>query len=101
MTNAVPQIPEKLTQRHLVDQVAHQTGLTKKQSAVAVKAALEAIISALESDKAVGLPGVGTFSVKTTAPRVGFNPGTQERVSIPAGKKVAFKVATSLKDRLS
>ena len=43
--------------------------------------------------------GLGTLSVKATA-RTGVRPGTSRKIQIPAGKKVAFKVASTLKDNL-
>lgn len=48
----------------------------------------------------MGLPGLGTFSVKQTAALTGVRPSTSERIQIPAGRKVAFKVAHTLKGLL-
>ncbi|BDP44820.1 DNA-binding protein HU (plasmid) [Deinococcus aetherius] len=92
--------PGKVTKTTLVDAVVTQTGLTKKQADGAVDAALGAVADALRQGQSVGLPGVGTLSVKATAARSGVRPGTTERIEIPAGKKVAFKVASTLKDSL-
>lgn len=61
---------------------------------------LECVVTALQDGKSVGLPGLGTLSVKKTAARTGVRPGTSEKVKIPAGKKVAFKVASTLKGNL-
>lgn len=91
---------EKLNKSQLVEMVAEETGLTKKQSDEAVSCMLDSIIGALKEGKSVGLPGLGTLSVKETAARTGVKPGTTERIQIPAGKKVAFKVATTLKGNL-
>ncbi|ULH14218.1 HU family DNA-binding protein (plasmid) [Deinococcus sp. KNUC1210] len=88
---------EKLGKTQLIDLVATQTSLTKKEAGAAVDAALEAIVEALRGGKSVGLPGVGTFSVKATAARQGVRPGTSEKIQIPAGKKVSYKVASTLK----
>jgi DNA-binding protein HU-beta len=46
------------------------------------------------------VPGLGTFSVKSTAARVGVKPGTSEKINIPAGKKLAFKASSTLKGTL-
>lgn len=48
----------------------------------------------------MGLPGLGTLSVRATAAQNGVKPGTSEKIQIPADKKVAFKVASALKDTL-
>ena len=88
---------EKLGKTQMIDMVASQTSLTKKEAGAAVDAALDAIVEALRGGKSVGLPGVGTFSVKATAARQGVRPGTSEKIQIPAGKKVSYKVASTLK----
>ena len=90
----------KVAKTQLVEMVADRTGLTKKQSEEAVSTMLECVVSALQGGKSVGLPGLGTLSVKATAARTGVRPGTSEKIQIPAGKKVAFKVASTLKGNL-
>ena len=90
----------KVAKTQLVEQVAEKTGLTKKQSEEAVSAMLDAVVSAIKNGQSVGLPGLGTLSVKATAARTGVRPGTSEKIQIPAGKKVAFKVASTLKGNL-
>lgn len=90
----------KVAKTQLVEMVADKTGLTKKQSDEAVSAALEVILEAIKGGQSVGLPGLGTLSVKATAARTGVKPGTSEKIQIPAGKKVAFKVASTLKGTL-
>ncbi|MFC3834254.1 DNA-binding protein [Deinococcus sp. KSM4-11] len=90
----------KVAKTQLVELVADKTGLTKKQSEEAVSAMLDAVVSAVKNGQSVGLPGLGTLSVKATAARTGVRPGTSEKIQIPAGKKVAFKVASTLKGTL-
>ena len=89
-----------MNKSQLVEKVAEQTGLTKKQADEAVSTMLDVIVSSLKDGKSVGLPGLGTLSVRTTAARTGVRPGTSEKIQIPAGKKVAFKVASTLKGNL-
>ena len=90
----------KVAKTQLVDMVAEKTGLTKKQSEEAVSAMLDVVVDAIKGGQSVGLPGLGTLSVKATAARTGVRPGTSEKIQIPAGKKVAFKVASTLKGNL-
>ncbi|QBY06406.1 DNA-binding protein (plasmid) [Deinococcus metallilatus] len=90
----------KVAKTQLVEMVADKTGLTKKQSEEAVSAMLGVVVDAIKQGQSVGLPGLGTLSVKATAARTGVRPGTSERIQIPAGKKVAFKVASTLKSSL-
>lgn len=97
---AAPAESTKIAKTQLVELVADKTGLTKKQSEEAVGTMLDVVVEALKSGKSVGLPGLGTLSVKATAARTGVKPGTSEKIQIPAGKKVAFKVASTLKGNL-
>ncbi|WP_345463734.1 HU family DNA-binding protein [Deinococcus carri] len=90
----------KVAKTQLVEMVADKANLTKKQSEEAVSAMLGVIVDAIKGGQSVGLPGLGTLSVKQTAARTGVRPGTSERIQIPAGKKVAFKVASTLKSSL-
>jgi len=92
--------PGKIAKAQLVELVAEKTGLTKRDSDAAVDALLNGIVDAVKAGQSVGLPGLGTLSVKATAARLGVKPGTSERIEIPAGKKVAFKVASTLKGNL-
>ncbi|THF68024.1 DNA-binding protein [Deinococcus sp. Arct2-2] len=90
----------KLGKAQLVDLMADQTTLTKKQSDEVFSSMLDLLVEALKGGKSVGLPGLGTLSVKATAARTGVRPGTSDKIQIPAGKKVAFKVASTLKSSL-
>jgi DNA-binding protein HU-beta len=91
---------DKLTKSQIVDMISAKTTVTKKDSATLFDAALEVIVDALKQGKAVGLPGLGTLTVKATAARTGVKPGTAEKLQIPAGKKVSYKVALDLKKSL-
>ena len=84
----------------LVAAVAEKAGLSKKQSAAAVDAAVEAVVEALKAGEKVQLIGFGTFEVKERAARTGFNPRTKEAIKIPASKAVSFKAGAALKDEV-
>ncbi|GGJ74538.1 HU family DNA-binding protein [Deinococcus aquiradiocola] len=91
---------EKIAKTQIIDMVADKTSLNKKQAGEAVASMLDVVVEALKGGKSVGLPGLGTFSVAKTAARQGVRPGTSEKITIPAGKKVRFKVASTLKTGL-
>ena len=95
-----PAAIDKLGKTQLAELIADRAGLTRKQSGEAVDAVLKIVIDALQGGKAVGLPGVGTLQIRETAARTGVRPGTSERITIAAGKKVAFKVTSTLKASL-
>ncbi len=85
----------------LVNVVASETGLTKKDVDAAVSATLNAITAALKGGDKVQLIGFGTFEVKATAEREGRNPKTGEAIKIAAAKKPAFTASKVLKDEVN
>lgn len=84
----------------LVEKVAAEMGGTKKQAEDAVNAVFDVLTTSLIEGQDVRIPKFGTFKVKTTAARTGRNPSTGAAVEIPAGKKLAFQVASDLKGAL-
>ena len=85
----------------LINVVAAEASLTKKDAEAAVNATLAAIANALKDGDKVQLLGFGTFEVKAVAEREGRNPKTGETIKIPASKKAAFTAAKLLKDQLN
>ncbi|MGY2895917.1 DNA-binding protein HU-beta [Deinococcus sp. UYEF24] len=97
---AAPATATKLGKTELTDMIGDRAGLSKKDAGAALSAVLDIMGEALKAGQTIGLPGVGTLSVKATAARQGVRPGTSEKIQIPAGKKVAFKIASDLKKSL-
>ena len=85
----------------LVNVVAAESGLSKKDSEAAVNATLAAIANALKDGDKVQLIGFGTFEVKETAEKMGRNPQTGEAIKIEASKKVSFSASKVLKDSIN
>lgn len=85
----------------LINVVAAEANLTKKDAEAAVNATLAAIANALKNGDKVQLLGFGTFEVKAVAEREGRNPKTGETIKIPASKKAAFTASKLLKDQLN
>lgn len=90
-----------MTKTDLVNVVAAETDLKKKDVEAAVNAALEAIASALKGGDKVQLIGFGTFEVKNVAEREGRNPQTGESIKIAASKKPSFSASKALKDAIN
>lgn len=90
----------KIAKTQITQLVADRTSLSRKQAGEAVATLLDAVAGALREGRSVGLPGLGTLSVTRTAARQGVRPGTSERITIPEGRKIRFKVATTLKGTL-
>jgi DNA-binding protein HU-beta len=82
----------------IVNAVAARTGLSKKDTAIAVDAALGFIIDAVSHDVNVQVIGFGTFARRSSAARVGRNPKNGEPLTIPAKRKIIFKPGKNFKD---
>ena len=85
----------------LIDAVARETDLTKKESEAAINATLEAIVDALSNEEKVVLVGFGTFETKKRAARKGRNHSTKEVINIPASKAPVFKAGKGMKDKVN
>lgn len=80
----------------LVNEIAEKAGLNKVTAKAALEACLESIGDALANNDKVQLVGFGIFSVIEKAPRIGINPRTKEKITIPARKTIKFKPAAEL-----
>jgi len=87
-----------MTKTDLVNVVAANTELSKKDVDTVVNGVLEAVANALKEGDKVQIIGFGTFEVKTVAAREGHNPKTGETIQIPESKKVSFSSSKALKD---
>lgn len=85
----------------LVSAIAEKSGLSKKDSEVALNSFVEIVSEELENNEKVQLVGFGTFEVRERAARTGRNPHTKEEIKIPASKAPAFKAGKALKDRVN
>ncbi len=87
-----------MNKTELVEAIAKQTGLSKKDSDAAVKAFVDTVTKSLKKGDPVQLVGFGTFSVVKRAARNGKNPQTGEKIKIKACKAPKFKPGKALKD---
>ena len=90
-----------MNKSQFVETVARKTGLTIKDSGIAVNAFIEVVKEALAAGETVSLTGFGSFLVRDRAARTGRNPRTNEAVRIPAVKVPAFKAGRPLKDLIN
>ena len=86
-----------MNKTELIDAIAAQSGLSKKDSEAALKATIDSIVAAVKKDDKVVLIGFGTFSVAKRAARKGINVLTKKAINIPAKKVVKFKAGADLK----
>jgi DNA-binding protein HU-beta len=86
-----------LTKQELIDRVASDTGLQKRDAGNAVESVFKTITSTLQSGGDVSLTGFGKFHVAERGPRQGVNPQTRERITIPGGRVPRFTAGSALK----
>lgn len=87
-----------MNKAELVEAMAAETGLTKKDSEAALKAFIAVVGTELKKSNPVQLIGFGTFEVGKRAARTGRNPQTGEEIKIKAAKTPKFKAGKALKD---
>ena len=85
----------------LIALTAERTGLTKKDTARVINAALDAVSAAMAEGDKVQLSGFGAFDVKDREARVGRNPHTKEAIDIPATRVPVFKPSKALRDLIA
>ncbi len=85
-----------LTKAKILDVLAAETGLTKKD----VGKVLGALTELAYAQAAVGftLPGIGKLVVANRKARMGRNPKTGEQIKIPAKRVLKFRLAKAAKD---
>lgn len=87
-----------MNKQDLINAIAKETGLTKRDSTAALDATINTIVKALSKDEDVQLIGFGKFEVRNRAARKGRNPQTGEVIQIPATKAPAFRAGKALKE---
>jgi len=87
-----------MNKAELVEEMADQTGLTKRTSKEAIDAVVSAITDPLAREERVALVGFGTFQVMERKVRTGRNPQTGKELQIPAKKVPKFKAGKSLRE---
>lgn len=90
-----------MNKTELVDAIAKETGLTKKDAGNALDAITETVSKALKKKDKVQLVGFGTFETSKRAARTGKNPQTGEAIKIPAAVVPKFKPGKALKDAVN
>lgn len=85
----------------LITAMAEKSGLTKKDSEIALKAFIESVEETLASGDKVQLVGFGTFETRERAAREGRNPRTKEVIQIPATTVPVFKAGSAFKEKMN
>ncbi len=87
-----------MNKAELVENMAKVTKLPKSTCKECLEAFITTVGGALKKDKTVVLTGFGTFKVMKRKSRVGVNPATGKKMTIPAKKVPKFSPGKALKD---
>ncbi len=89
---------DKLTWVELRKAVAQAANLTEQETGQFLNALLDALVEGLKEDKQVKIKGIGTFSLKSVAPRKSVNIATGETFTIEGYNKLTFSAESMLKE---
>ena len=90
-----------MNKTELIDAIAAETGLSKKDADAALKSFINVVSDALQKKEKVQLIGFGTFETSERAARTGHNPANGEQIKIAASTQVKFKVGAALKEKVN
>jgi len=90
-----------MNKESLIERLATEANLPKKQAELALESLVKIIISELKAGNSVTIVGFGTFSPRKRHARGGVNPQKpSERIHIPEVVVPKFKAGKTLKDAL-
>lgn len=89
-----------MTRKDLIAKIAEDTGMFLSAVTQVLDSLGSVAAAELLGDGEVPLPGLGKLKTKDRGARLGTNPKTGERITIPAGTVVKFVAGQELKDAL-
>ena len=90
-----------MTKADLVERVANEAEITKKDAEHLVEIVFDSIVDSLNAGEKIELRGFGSFRVRERNSRKGRNPKTGVAVDIPAKRVAYFKPGKDLKDLIN
>ncbi len=90
-----------MTKADLVETVAKEAEMTKKDAEQLVEIIFDSIVGTLNKGEKIELRGFGSFRVRERDARKGLNPKTGEAVIIPAKRVAYFKPGKELKELIN
>src|SRR6478735_8234881 len=90
-----------MTKADLVESVAREADMTKKDAEQLVEIIFDSITQTLNKGEKIELRGFGSFRVRERNSRKGRNPKTGDSVSIPAKRVAYFKPGKELKELIN
>ena len=89
---------DKLTWTELRKAVAEYANTSEQEAGQFLNALLEGVVEGLKTDKQVKIKGLGSFSLKSVAPRKSVNIATGETFTIEGYNKLTFSAESMLKE---
>ncbi len=90
-----------MTKADLVRVISAETGIIRKDVALAVDAFLDSVKDSMKDGKHIEIRGFGTFKLKNRKSRIGRNPKTDEKVEVPARIVPTFKFSRAFKEEVN
>ena len=90
-----------MNRKELVDAIARETGLPRKNAELAVRTFVDIVSEELRKGERVQLSGFGSFEVSERAAHAGINPQTGDPMEINSSRTPNFKAGKALKDLVS
>jgi len=79
-----------MTRKDLIDRVAKEFGLKKKEAEAIVKFIFQEIAQTVRRGERVSIQGFGAFELKEFKERKIKNPRTGKEIKVPAREKITF-----------
>ncbi|HAT48965.1 MAG: integration host factor subunit beta [Magnetococcales bacterium] len=89
-----------MTKSALINALARQKGLSRKDAETVVNTVFEEISLSLENGNRVELRGFGSFGLKERRSRDGRNPKTGDKVFVDSKRVLFFKAGKELRERV-
>lgn len=90
-----------MNKAELIEAIASETGLAKKDIDAALKSFVNVVSDTLQKKDKVQLIGFGTFETAERAARTGRNPASGKPIKIAASTSVKFKAGAALKEKVN
>lgn len=92
---------QKINKKDLVEVVAEEGHLSKKDSRVAVDIVFDLIEKSILNGQEVNVTNFGVFTPKTKQSRDGTDPKSHQRIRLKEKKTVTFRLSKQLKEKLN
>ena len=90
-----------MNKTQLIDTVAKESGLKKRDVETVVENLINTIVSEVASGEKIQITGFGSFERKLRAERIIKNPRTGEPMTVPPSKSPSFTAGSVFKERVN